>query len=355
MAISWKRQQLKHEAKMYDRLRGDMAGLIVSISLIVLRAAGRDGLIPNRRSTRETLSRAIWTQAIKPYFIGAGDDPLIGAVPQSPYMRLIVDGIRGSIRIQAERQIAIIQKAAPEDVFKWLTGPRLRATVREIGGGDRRLDYDPFHLFVNPNGYRLSDNGWNTAIRSRAAIDNLLTYEIPRRTAAVDIATKLEPYLWPEAAQVRTLTPYGTDGSYWARRLARTEITAAAGRSTVNASLGNPYVDLLRWTLSGSHPEPDICDENAHGGPTSDGRYPKTDFPQYPAHPHELCTIVPEVTAMPAQVTAELRQVMASIPSDGERYLQREQLQGAFNLDWLIGALMMGYFVREVVGEEQAA
>jgi hypothetical protein len=64
---------------------------------------------------------------------------------------------------------------------------------------------------------------------------------------------------------------------------------------------------------------------------------------------------VPEVTATPAQVTAELRQVMESIPSDGPVYIQREQLQGAFNLDWLIGALMMGYFIREVVGEEQAA
>lgn len=354
MATSWKRRQLQHEATMYQQLKGELVSLAASISQMVIRAAGRDGLIPNRRSTREALSRAVWLQAIKPYFIGAGDDPLLGAVPQSPYMRLIVDGIRGSIRIQAERQIAIIRKLAPEDVARWLTGPRLRSTVQEIGGGDRRLGYDPFHLFVNPNGYRLSDNGWNTAIRCRAAVDNLLALEIPRGTAAVDIAKKLEPYLWPEAARIRTMTPYGSDGSYWARRLSRTEITAAAGRSAVNASLANPYVEMLRWVLSGSHPEPDICDEHAHGGPDGDGRYPKGDFPDYPAHPHELCTIVPEVSATPAQVTADLRQMMAAGTAD-ELYSQREQLQGAFNLDWMIEALLMGYFVREVTGEKQPA
>lgn len=355
MATSWKQRQLRHEAELYQRLKGDLVGLAANISQIVLRVAGRDGLIANRRSTRERLSRDVWSQAIKPYFIGAGDDPLIGTVPQSPFMRLLVEGIRGSIRIQAQRQIAILQKAAPDDVFKWLTGPRLKRTVQEIGGGDRRLGYDPFHLFVNPNGYRLSDNGWNTAIRCRAAVDNLLAYEIPRGTAAVDIAKKLEPYLWPEAAKVRTKTPYGSDGSYWARRLARTEITAAAGRSAVNASIGNPYVELLRWLLSASHPEPDICDEHAHGGPDGDGRYDKRNFPAYPAHPNELCLVVPETVAAPAQVTADLRAAMAATPVDGELYAQREQLQGAFNLDWLIEALLMGYFIREVAGEEQAA
>jgi hypothetical protein len=70
-----------------------------------------------------------------------------------------------------------------------------------------------------------------------------------------------------------------------------------------------------------------------------------------------LCTIVPEATATPAQVTADLREAMTAGPADGELYTEREQMQGAFNLDWLIEALLMGYFMREVVGsnEEQAA
>ncbi len=361
MAQSWKARQLAHEAAMNRRLRGELEALAAQIGQVVLRSAtARDSegrtIVPNRRTARDQLSRSAWQQVIKPYFVGAGDQPLIGAEPQSAFMRLIADGVEGSIRVQAERQIAILKKSAPADVFAWLTGPRLVPAIRELGGGrDRRLGYDPFHLFVNPNGYRLSDNGWNTAIHVRVAIDNLLDYEIPRGTSAVDIAKKLEAYLWPEAARVRTLTPYGRDGSYWARRLARTEITAAAGRSLVNASLANPYVELLRWMLSDSHPEPDICDENAHGGPEGDGRYPKDDLPQYPAHPHELCTILPEVTATPAQVTAQLREMMVATPSQGTLYQDRERLQGAFNLEWLIAGLLAGYFVNQVVrGKDQA-
>ncbi len=345
---------------MYRRLRGELEGLAGRTGQLVLRAAtARDAkgqaVVPNRRSARDLLSVEVWRGVLKPYFIGPGEDPLIGPAPQSPYMRLIVEGIRGAMAIQAARQAAIIRRVAPPDVAAWLTGPRLRPTVREQFGGDRRQVYDPFHRFVNPGGYRLSDSGWNTAIRTRAALDRLLDYEIGRGTAAVDIARRIEPFLWPEAARVRTRTPYGADGSYWARRLARTEITAAAGRSAISASQANPYVEWLRWSLSLSHPEYDVCDENATGGPNRDGRYAKGNFPQYPGHPHCLCTIVPEVTRTPAAVTDELRGLMTADILDGARYEERAQLQGAFNEAWLVEALLGGWFLREVLGEEGAA
>lgn len=361
MAQSWQAKQRAHETAMYRRLGEDLTGLAARIGQIVIQhATGRDAsgqaIVPNRRTARDTLGRAVWLQALKPYFIGSGDDPLIGAVPQSPFMRLIVDGIQGGIRLRAERQVEMVRKNAPADVFRWLTGPRVVVTARELGSrGPRVLSYDPFHLFVNPNGYRLSDNGWNTALRVRAAIDQVLAVEIPRGTAAVSIAKSLEPFLWPSARAVRTKTPYGSDGSYWARRLARTEITAAAGRAEITASQANPYIDMLRWRLSASHPEPDICDDNAHGGPGGDGRYPKVDFPQYPAHPHCLCSIIPEVVRDRAAVTAELRQMMADARTDAARSEQARRLQGAFNLEWLVTALMYGYFAAEVLGVGEGA
>jgi hypothetical protein len=285
---------------MYERLQAELISLAANVGRLVLLAATTtndtgDRIIPNRARAKEQLSARIWSEVLRPYFIGTGDNPLAGIVPKSPYMRTVVDGITGATRIQAERQVSIVTKHASPTVLQWLTGPRLlgeqvrRRAVQEQISGDTRVPwYDPFHKFVDPNGYTLSERGWNTAEDIRRAIDDYLGYHISIGTPAVDIAKGLEPFLWPEAAIQRTSKPYGVDGSYWARRLARTEITAAAGRSLVNAALANPFVAYLKWNLSLSHPDPDICDTNAKGGENGDGTYPKNNFPQYPAHPHEL-------------------------------------------------------------------
>jgi hypothetical protein len=218
-----------------------------------------------------------------------------------------------------------------------------RNVVREQGGGDRALWYDPFHLFVDPNGYRLSDRVWRNSIEVRRNIDRVLDYHIPLGTSAVDIADILEKYLKPGAATWRTRKPYGVNGSYAARRLSRTEITAAAGRSFLNASLMNPYVEGVKWNLSPSHPKVDICDDNASGGPDGNGVYAVEDVPQYPAHPHCLCYLTAEVVKNLAEVTADLR---AEIDARSEWALEME---GAFDLAWLIEALLYGWFVAEMV------
>lgn len=353
--MSWNTRRIEHEQAMYKRLRDEISALAGPLGQIVLSYAARtgsdQGKIPNRRTTREEIQRDVWQKVIKPYYIGAGDDPLVGPEAQSPYMRLIVDGIRGATKLQVEQQIDILKKKASATVINWLTGPRLLTAremrVQEQGKGPRVPWYDPFHLFVNPNGYRLSDNGWNTAIEARRAIDNLLDYHIGLGTPAVEIANLLEPYLWPEAAKVLTQTPYGVDGSYWARRLARTEITAAAGRSMMNAALLNPYVEFVKWNLSLSHPEPDICDDNAHGGPDGDGTYPKTDVPQYPAHPHELCYLTSVVTRRPARINERLEQLIA------QQQPEAVALRGAFNANWLLEALMTGALVATFFENDQ--
>ena len=186
--------------------------------------------------------------------------------------------------------------------------------------------------------YRLSDRVWRTAIDVRANIDQLLDYHIPQGVAAVDLAEYLVQYLTPGERPITTKTPYGIEGSYSARRLARTEITAAAGRSTINASIINPYIVGDQWTLSASHPEFDICDKNAAGGPNGDGIYPPQNFPIYPAHPHCLCYIVPIVTQNPAQVTQALRD---EIDNRTDFALSME---GIFALHWFIETLLSGDF-----------
>jgi hypothetical protein len=356
MARTWESQRLANERAHNARLEREITGLAEPLARLVLRYATEtdengERIIPNTRQNRQDIKRDTWEQVIKPYFIGSGIDPLDGVRPQSPFMTTVVSGITGAITIQAERQISIINRYASDVVKDWLTGARLfgqremfggRINVAEQGGAGRPIWYDPFHLFVNPNGYRLSDNGWRSALQMRSAIDNLLDQGIRAGTSAVKLGDQLEPYLWPEAARVRTKTPYGSDGSYWARRLSRTEITAAAGRSYINASLANPFIEGTKWNLSQSHPCCDICDELAAGGENGDGVYPKDAVPQYPAHPHELCYLTPEMARNIAEINARWEaQIDARTP-------EAVALRGAFSREWLIAALINGWMINTI-------
>ncbi len=381
MATQLERQQRKIEKQALSRLDDDFLRIAQDVGRMVQAVAvGRnaqgEAVVPVSRRVRDNLKLRVWTEVLKPYFIGRGESPLVGNVPQSQFMQLVVDGIEDSIRNAVQAQVALLKKYTPDDVFGWMTGRRPfgadvvemsltpqpplheiergsyplsnsspqappltppyrmgRGIISEQGGKGFKW-YDPFHLFVNPNGYRLSDNGWQAALEMRRAIDALLDQQIPRGTSAVRIADMLVKYLVPSAKGITTKTPYGKVGSYWARRLARTEITAAAGRATINMAIANPFVELVDWVLSLSHPKTDICDNLAKSGP-----YAPNNVPAYPPHPHCLCTIIALVIANRAEVIASIRR---SIYEGDPTYAP---LQGAFNEDWLVAALMSELFV----------
>jgi len=155
--------------------------------------------------------------------------------------------------------------------------------------GRRGVYYDALHLYVRPgDGYRLSDRVWRTGQLTRNRIDNLIRHEILNGTSAVKMAKQLERFLKPERVGIKTAKPYGQLGSYDARRLARTEITAAHGRATIDAAQANPFVEVLTWGLSYSHTDwPCNCEANSLAddglGP---GNYRIADTPEYPDHPH---------------------------------------------------------------------
>jgi hypothetical protein len=95
---------------------------------------------------------------------------------------------------------------------------------------------------------------------------------------------------------VYTMQPRGGHGSNPARRLARTEIVRVHGMATIEATRITPGAKGVQWRLSNRHPKLDICTEHAeYGGsdglPT--GVYTVDELPEYPAHPNEICTLVP--------------------------------------------------------------
>lgn len=192
--------------------------------------------------------------------------------------------------------------------------------------------YDALHKFIGSDGYCLSDRIWRAEAMTRNKIDRLLAHHIRAGTAAVDIASELEEFLQRERVGVRTRKPYGTWGSYDARRLARTEITAALGRGVIAAADANPFVDQISWHLSPNRTGDwdCACPDNAANSP-----YPVTAVPPFPSHPHDMCTLRPVVGDTAATV-ADIRAWLAGEES------QRDY-SGLFDLAALeLGALWGG-------------
>lgn len=82
--------------------------------------------------------------------------------------------------------------------------------------------------------------------------------------------------------------------SYAAKRLGRTELNNAFHETSRRSAAAQPWVEGMKWYLSGSHPRPDECndyaDQNNYG--MGNGVYPSALVPGKP-HPQCLCYIAP--------------------------------------------------------------
>lgn len=131
----------------------------------------------------------------------------------------------------------------------------------------------------------LSQRVYNSSTHVQGKIDSLVNSALARGLSAVEFAKEVRQYVNP-------LTPGGL--RYSAMRLSRTEINNAAHAVAIDAQRGKPWVQGMKWNLSGSHGRPDICDQYAHGGVKGDGVYPVEQTPAKP-HPHCFCWPTPEV------------------------------------------------------------
>lgn len=152
----------------------------------------------------------------------------------------------------------------------------------------------PLAEWLDERGYVLSDRIWAVSEATMARIDALLADGIARGRSAVDIAKDLEQFLRPERRRVLTRTPYGTLGSYDARRLARSEITRANSVSFLAASARNPFVTRIHHRLSARH-DPSRCNGSCDALAAEDrrrGGWPVDEAPILvdQTHPHCLCT-----------------------------------------------------------------
>lgn len=166
--------------------------------------------------------------------------------------------------------------------------------------------FNPQRNWIDPKGYRLSDRIWKQGQAYRTAIDRTIQRGIQQGWSADKLARELQQYVDPAYAPVKytksgrvyrtgTAAPYRPNAASASRRLARTEITRVHGESMKERVRAVPGA-FIRWRLSLAHPKIDICDDHAtadlHG--LGAGCYPVDQVPMYPAHPFEMCTLVPE-------------------------------------------------------------
>jgi hypothetical protein len=140
---------------------------------------------------------------------------------------------------------------------------------------------------------RLYKNGrWSTD-----HIETLIREGILRNASARELAKDVFRFVSPTA-------PGGA--SYVAMRLARTEINNAFHNQQIKGFQG-PWVESIKWNLSGSHPRKDECNRLAESdqynlGP---GQFPRGKVPGKP-HPQCLCFLT-ATSVSPKQFASDVR------------------------------------------------
>lgn len=137
------------------------------------------------------------------------------------------------------------------------------------------------------NGFTLSDKVYKNEALSKGYLDDAINNGIALGKSAAEIAKDVIGFIDPA-------TPGGA--SYAAMRLGRTELQNAFHQTARKDAIETPWIESVRWQLSGSHPKPDKCNEyaesvNYKGG--QPGYWKPEDIPDKP-HPNCLCYTTPE-------------------------------------------------------------
>lgn len=258
-------------------VRASVGGVIPITALERLRSAA------NLLVQQTFLGRPDARGLLTPYTVQRGQ-----MQSNSPYFTALLQLMRNAAQKAIDRHAAMMRKYLDADIARALEF----ATVSPFHGvAEAAPQYDPLHLWVGPDGKRLSDRIWNAAGDMRRKLDDYLTQAIARRTPVEQMAKELDAFLQPG------------QGAYTAYRLARTETTAAYARADWMSAQGNPFAETYSYFTAPSHKCCDECDVREAGSP-----YPKDDQAHLPpAHPSCVCGIRWNIVKSPANVMKALR------------------------------------------------
>lgn len=211
--------------------------------------------------------------------------------------RDVGDVIETGIRDSAG-DLAKVQEAFDKDLMRKLgtkmTPDFARSLVAQAEAGLESYLSRSHHRFT------LSERVYRNGRKSVTAVEGIINEALLTGRSATEIARLVRSYINPR-------TPGGL--SYAAMRLGRTELNNAFHETSIRMATDDPFVDRMKWNLSGSHPKPDICNEYASAvnrrgwGP---GEYAVSEVPRKP-HPQCLCF----TTTVPISEEAFLRNLHA--------------------------------------------
>lgn len=318
MAATYRSKLLAIARRNEERMTALFSGLLSAVTREIVRNADAEGIVPRSKlyDVQARVGRLVVNMFLSP---NRAEDlspfevlPDGSVFPLSPYMRALWAGIQEAVRLPVEQHAATIVKSAPPEVLGVMRAANVNPfavadVVREteVFRPNKLAQYEPPHLWVDPAGYRLSDRIWQTGTNTRRRLDMYLEEAIRDGRGALVMSKELEQFLLPGRNLDRTKAPYGTNASYDAMRLARTEVTRAHAQASEASTEMNPFVEGMKVVLSRSHPKPDICDEAAAAGP-----WPKGEIPaqyQIPLHPHCLCRYEYVMVDKPSDILDELR------------------------------------------------
>lgn len=221
-----------------------------------------------------------------PYSVQRGQ-----VVPNSPYFGALYSAMRATASAAVSYHARMMRKYLPEDLrraYEFASIDPFTGNVSETDLGD----YDPLHLWVGPDGKRLSDRIWQATGDMRVRLDTFLTTAIASGQSVSAIASGLEQFLLEGS------------GAYEALRLARTEVAAAHAHADSAAAQLNPFVESYTFFTAPEHQCCDECDDVEAGSP-----YPKSDTAHLPPrHPSCICGVRWNEVERPATVVDRLRQ-----------------------------------------------
>lgn len=235
-----------------------------------------------------------------------------------------------------------MRRHTPPDVLAYLE-------TAHISEQRRFLEYTSSHEWLDERGYKLSDRIWQGGVRTRAKLDALIRDAIRDGRGSLRLSRELESFLIPGRALRRTNKPYGSDASFDALRLARTEIARAHAQASAKAAQDNPYVNGMDVALASRHKCCDECDDLTTIGADGERKrdpYPMDEAILPPYHPHCICVAYPVVISR-ADVVEQLRRMMRG----GEAAPMTPALPELYLLE-LLGSVLMSYVAREVFNDD---
>lgn len=131
------------------------------------------------------------------------------------------------------------------------------------------------------NGYTLSEKVYKNSALSKGYIDKTIDNGLLLGKSGREIAADVVKFINPDVAG---------GASAAALRLGRTEVNNAFHTNSINHAKNTPWIEQMKWHLSGSHSRPDQCNEYADNN--GNGLFDVDDVPAKP-HPNCLCYVTP--------------------------------------------------------------